>query len=169
MIPELTTRRLILRPLVAGDGPRIMKTLNIWDVTRWLTLVPFPYGEKDAAWFLDHVTQPEAGTVWAIDAGDGLIGVISVKPDLGYWLDPAFHGQGYMTEAAHSVLRWYFARSSEPLVSGYHTGNHASRGVLRKLGFRETCQERAVRVSDGAEVVIQRMALSPDGWREAHG
>ena len=165
MIPVLTTGRLTLRPPVAGDAPNIASALNQWSVTRWLTLVPYPYGIADAVEFLDGLKSHLDGAFWAIDAGEGMIGAISVKPDLGYWLAPEHHGRGYMTEAARAVIAWYFTHHDEPLISGYHVGNHASRGVLRKLGFQETHRERAYQVATDETVQIQRMALSPADWR----
>jgi len=40
--PILTTGRLILRPPVAEDAQAIAEILNLWEVTQWLTTVPFP-------------------------------------------------------------------------------------------------------------------------------
>ena len=45
----LTTGRLILRPPVAGDARAIADILNDWEVTKWLTMVPFPYTLAEAA------------------------------------------------------------------------------------------------------------------------
>jgi len=107
--------------------------------------------------------------VWAIDDGSGLIGGVSVVPELGYWLDPRHHGKGAMTEAATAACHWYFSQSDANLTSGYHLGNGPSQAVLRKLGFVYTHIDRAVETARGDHVDIQRMALSQADWQDSHG
>ncbi|MEZ5912112.1 MAG: GNAT family N-acetyltransferase [Paracoccaceae bacterium] len=164
-LPVLQTGRLRLRPLQSGDIPALMEGLNDWEVTRWLTAVPFPYTQADGACFLENCAADPAQAHFAIDAGAGLIGVISVKPDLGYWLNRSWHGKGVMSEAARAVVGWYFGHSAEPLISGHYPGNAASRAVLGKLGFRDTHSEIAVQRATQKSVTIQRMTLDRESWK----
>jgi RimJ/RimL family protein N-acetyltransferase len=136
----IETERLQLRPLQEADVPAIVASLNDWDVTRWLTVVPFPYSGADAAEWLATVDPPVPGRAhFAIDNGEGLIGVVSIDDQLGYWLASAHHGRGYMTEACLALLEWHFnARPDDVVPSGYHLHNAASANVQHKLGFVET-------------------------------
>ena len=61
-----------------------------------------PYTAKDAEYFITDIAPND--TIWTIDDGTGLIGVIGVKPNLGFWLRSGLHGRGYMTQAADASL-----------------------------------------------------------------
>ncbi|MFZ1483370.1 MAG: GNAT family N-acetyltransferase [Paracoccaceae bacterium] len=169
-VATLTSGRLALRPLVGGDAKAIAAGLGDWEVTRWLTTVPFPYGIADAHDFLHTIADDPEDRHWAIDAGQGLIGVvsgfgaISRVRSLDYWLSAAHHGKGFMTEAAGRVVDWHFAAATEPLRSGYHLGNARSARVLEKLGFQPGEVEADRQVSTGRMVDIQRMWLTRDRW-----
>lgn len=167
LIPVLTTPRFSLRPYAPEDGEAVVRVLNDWAVTQWLTKVPWPYRPADFDWFLNTFIPDEQHVVWAIDGGAGLIGAVSVDPELGYWLDPAHHGKGIMTEVAMAAIDWHFAQTRDDLTSGYHLGNGPSAAVLHKLGFEDTHINHGVETARGDIVVIQRVALSRADW-EAH-
>ena len=137
---EIETPRFRLRPLGQGDIPAIVASLNDWNIARWLTVVPFPYTPSDATQWLATVEPPAVGHAhFAMDKGDGMIGVVSVDDQLGYWLAGAQHGHGYMTEACGALLDWHFSSRPDDIIpSGYHVDNAASAGVQHKLGFVET-------------------------------
>jgi RimJ/RimL family protein N-acetyltransferase len=135
---SLTTERLILRPQVEADIGALMRGLNDYEVTRFLTVVPYPYRQEDAEIWIAMQAPPTPGqAIFAIDLpGEGMIGAVSIEDELGYWLDRRFHGHGYMTEASAALLSWHFAALPDDIVhSGAHVGNHASLNVQRKLGF----------------------------------
>ena len=161
----LTTSRLTLRPLDAGDVQAIIYGINDIEISKWLTVVPHPYTEQDALYFMNTIIPSAEGVHYAIDAGEGLIGVIGIDPRLGYWLRRDAHGHGYMTEAARAVISTYFAETDMPLGSGYFLGNTASRNVLWKLGFCETyCEAVTCRATD-QQVTLQNMQLTREQWK----
>lgn len=56
--------------------------------------------------------------------------------ELGYWLNPAWWGQGYATEAASAVLRFALDTLQLPkVVATCFSVNLASRRVLEKIGM----------------------------------
>ncbi|RYH03102.1 N-acetyltransferase [Salipiger sp. IMCC34102] len=57
LAPRLSTARLTLRPVVPADAPAIVAALSDWEVTRWLTLVPFPYTRADADGWIGRADQ----------------------------------------------------------------------------------------------------------------
>lgn len=162
--PILTTPRLTLRPITLFDAADINAGLNHPDVPGWLTMVPYPYTLQDAEDFITDIAQGPDGDHWAIDAGTGLIGVISVGRELGYWLNASNHGRGYMTESAQAVVTHHFAHTDKDLISGYHVGNAASANVLGKLGFINTEIEEQIKVATGKPVKTQRMVLTKSTW-----
>lgn len=165
--PVLKTARLTLRPITLFDAGAINTGLNHPDVPGWLTEVPYPYTLQDAEDFIRTVAQGSKGHDWAIDAGTGLIGIISLDSDLGYWLAADHHRQGFMSEAARAVVAFHFAQTDADLISGYHLGNAPSCNVLTKLGFTNTVIRDQIRVATGKPVKTQRMVLTKDRWNAA--
>ena len=151
---------MVLRPLTVADSSAIAAALSCWDVTRWLSQPPFPYTLSDAEAFIAMVKDDETSPHWALDRGAGLIGVISVKPELGYWLAQPHHGQGLMTEAANAAVDWYFTDHTDPIMSSHFAGNATSRTILTKLGFINTHTETIIPASSDAPVTLQRMILT---------
>jgi len=161
-------KRLILRPLRAGDSQAIAHGIGQWQVIRWLTTPPWPYTQADAEWFLN---DPMSAETFGIEVDGALIGVVglhgnddSAGPELGYWLDRDHHGKGYMTEAAQAVVADHFARRDESLQSGHLVGNAASANVLSKLGFRNTAVITRFARPVGYDVPLQRMELTKADW-----
>ena len=62
--------------------------------------------------------------------------------ELGFQLRVAFWGRGFAREAAATVVVHGFAALGiRALYAGHHPDNHASRGVLLRLGFHYTHDE----------------------------
>lgn len=156
----LHTARLKLRPVQIGDAGAIAAALGDWDVTRWLSRAPYPYGLSDAEEFISANTA-NAGRVWMIEDATGMCGCMGRKGEFGYWLSRAAWGRGYATEAGRALLAFHFAPCDAPdLLSGYHRGNTRSARVLSKLGFTP-CEDRTiVSRATGAEVQIKGMHLT---------
>ena len=164
----IRTERLILRPLRAEDAKPIAEGIGHWDIIKWLTTPPWPYGLADAEWF---VKAPAGAEARAIDVNGELAGIIGLHGgkrgadlDLGYWLNIRHHGKGYMTEAARALVADYFAKGGTRLVSGYLVGNAASCNVLTKLGFLPTEVITEISVPIGHLVRCQRMVLTHADW-----
>jgi ribosomal-protein-serine acetyltransferase len=158
------TKRLHLFPLDATD------TRDLWNAVEssrrelepWLPWVPFNvdldssgrYAEASASdWDAARATR------FAIRerASRRLIGVIGLESfahlhesvELGYWLRVDAWGKGFMTEAGRAVLDWAFGTVNTHRVRvAAATDNHASLGVIGRLGFRfEGIARQAERVS----------------------
>ena len=139
----LVTRRLTLRPPIAFDADEIALWLANWNVARMLGPVPFPYHRMDAEeWIAGLADKPE-GLVYTIHR-ERLIGAVGIEgggpePRLGYWLAEPWHGKGFMTEAARSLLAYAFeTRGVEAVSSSVFVDNPASLRVQEKLGFAVT-------------------------------
>ena len=145
-LPDLRTGRLQLRPVRPDDLAAIVRQIGDFDVAKMLTTVPHPYSTQDAmSWFVQTAAQMEDGErAFAIDRGEGLVGVVSTgrpgkEPEFGYWLGQDHWGKGIMTEAGHVVLAWQFDRfPNDTVLSGALDENRASLNVLSKLGFTRT-------------------------------
>jgi len=160
---ELRTQRLILRPLTEGDVAALIAGLNDWEVVRYLTTVPYPYGEADAqSWIRSRLPPIPGKAHFAIELpNEGMIGSVALDNELGYWLDRSWHGSGLMTEACIALLDWHFAAKPDDVVpSGAHLGNTASLNVQRKLGFVEASRSMRFAKSHGRVVEHIETTLS---------
>lgn len=168
--PVPGTRRLTLRGLTRADVPALVAALDDYAVSKWLTVVPYPYGEADALSFLDHLDGADPLTALGIFDADGFAGVIGAADGLGYWLGRAHHGKGYMGEAAAAMVGQFFdMREADVLTSGYFEGNAASARVLARLGFVADGQERVVSRARGCEVTLNKVILTRAVWSAHHG
>lgn len=158
----IRTDRLVLRPPETTDADRIATLVGDWDVARWLTHVPHPYDLSDARTF---IAGPGQKGVYMIVAEDGLVGCVSHRAELGYWLGRAFWGRGYASEAARALVARHFERCDDNVASGYHLGNARSAAVLSKLGFEDAHVDPAVPTARGDTVAIQRVRLTRAAWR----
>jgi RimJ/RimL family protein N-acetyltransferase len=171
----IETRRLILRPFVAEDEFMLAAALNDFEISRWLSRVPFPYTRKDAAWFISQrANAGGAGRICAIafkSMPAAVIGCVAHEPaegqphpEFGYWLARAYWGRGLMSEAARALIEDTFAHQhADELASGYW--NPVSGALLRKLGFVETGKRKMFSLALGAEVESTVLRLTRAMWQ----
>ncbi|MXQ07820.1 GNAT family N-acetyltransferase [Alphaproteobacteria bacterium GH1-50] len=163
-LPELRTPRLTLRPLEMTDADAIVEGVGNFDVSKWLAVVPYPYGRADARWFLNRVRE-ERRKVWAICNAHGLIGVGGIEDELGYWLARPAWGKGYGFEAAHAIVaHWFSDPEAGTLLSHVFDGNDRSAAILTALGFRpvERVERDARALSQ--RVTALRVSLTRADW-----
>ncbi|WP_435180754.1 GNAT family N-acetyltransferase [Halorussus sp. AFM4] len=88
------------------------------------------------------------------------------RPELGYWLVPEVHGEGYGTEAVSLVLDYVFREYDVPAVgAAAFDFNDASRGLLESLGFAEEGRMRAYMFVDGEHRDMVQYGLLREEWR----
>ena len=63
-VAALTTKRLQLRSPVASDATAITAILNDFEISKWLSVVPFPYTRADALEFIADVRE-KGSAIWA--------------------------------------------------------------------------------------------------------
>ena len=149
MPPELHTERLLLTPLQLSDAADIQRLFPQWEVVRYLdSHVPWPYPADGAlSWVRDCVLPAVAAGKqweWAIrlrSAPQSLIGCIGLMDQTdnhrGFWLAPAWQGQGYMSEACSVVTRYWFEVLDRPVLRvPKAVANAGSRRVSEREGMR---------------------------------
>lgn len=147
--PALQTDRLLLSPLQLEDAGPIQRIFPRWEIVRYLdTAVPWPYPEDGALSFVRDVALPAMTKgeqwSWAIRPKSRpaeMIGVITLSKaednNRGFWLDPAWQGQGLMTEACQVVNNYWFDTLNFPLLRvSKATANGGSRRLSEKEGMR---------------------------------
>lgn len=162
--PLIRTPRLTLRPLRPEDAPAIVEGVGRYDVARWLSVVPYPYGQAEAEAFL---ASPDAapGVTWGIEAGGALCGIVSTRGELGFWLARPAWGQGYATEAGDAAIDAHFADpAAADLTAGHFLDNARSARVLGKLGFLPSRRTRRAAKALGQEVESCESLLTRTRW-----
>ena len=149
---RLETERLILRDYTEEDKEALIRNINDLDVSQWLRVVPYPYTQKDADWFINHTKEvaakvPREGYNFALEdkasgeflgaAGMSHIDEFSGTCTTGYWLGKTHHRKGYMYEAMVELIRFAFEDLKlRRLDIEADVDNAASNGLIKKLGFQ---------------------------------
>lgn len=151
---DLTTERLVLRPLAPSDTDEVYAACQDLGIQRWIP-VPLPYGRSDAEAFTARSPGgwqdgSEYNIAVRLGADGPLVACVGVVPDgehaheVGYWTVPGHRGRGYMTEALPAVVRWAFTElGCVRMVWRAGVGNDASRTVAEKAGFTIEGVQRA--------------------------
>jgi RimJ/RimL family protein N-acetyltransferase len=147
--PTLYTERLILRPLQLADAEAVQQQFAHWDVVRYLNnFVPWPYPADGALTYLRDIALPAiaAGHEWHWSirlktAPEQLIGSIGLMDEpennRGFWLAPAWQGQGLMTEASAAATEFWFNTLGRAVMRVPKAApNIGSRKLSERAGMR---------------------------------
>ena len=165
----LRTERLVLSPPAEGDIDAIFDACQDPEIQRYTT-VPSPYHRDDAVGFVKKTAgwwDEGAEATWALHHADGLAGVVGLHRlgrqsgagEIGYWMTPAFRGQGLLTEAARAVIDWGFSPDGLALARiewRAVVGNVGSTRTARALGFRYEGRLRGA--------LLHSSGVRDDGW-----
>ena len=147
-IPTLETDRCILRKLSLDDTDDMHEYSSNPDVTKYLTWSPHP----DKAYTLEYLmylqNRYKTGDFfdWAVICKDSgkMIGTCGFTrfffahngAEIGYVLNPAYHGNGIGTEVVGRVIKYGFENLSlERIEAKYMIENEASHRVMQKNGM----------------------------------
>ena len=148
-MPTLKTERLILRPMRVEDCFVMYDYARRADVTKYLTWSPHINLEQTKEYLKYIKKHYHAGDFydWAVVVADEdrMIGTCGFTrfhcehdcAEVGYVLNPDYHGKGYATEAVTRVLAFGFDNLLlNRIEAKYMMGNDASRRVMEKCGMR---------------------------------
>jgi 8-oxo-dGTP diphosphatase len=142
---SITTARLTLRRPKPSDAPAITCALNDWEVVRWLSRVPYPYQQTDAAEFIDRSEiawdERNASRFVIILEGE-IVGGIGLERhdkslfDLGYWIAYRHWYKGIATEAVLAIVDFADEQlAASGITASCHEENQRSERVLLKANF----------------------------------
>ncbi len=148
----MNTARLVLRPFTPEDASLLAQFAGKFRVADTTASIPHPYSPEQALQDIHKFNQEfraGVGAYFAIalrEAPHALIGCVLLKlidrrdeqAELGYWIDEAESGKGYVTEAARALLTYGFNALDLNRISACHmTRNPASGRVLARLGMQQ--------------------------------
>ena len=141
---EVETKRLVLKKIAERDTADLVSLIGDWEVSKWLSRVPYPYNEKHAEEWLSIVSK----SPWNLNIFDsgrlcGGVGLTKLEDprqfELGYWVGRNSWGKGIATEAARGLIEATCeSLRGASIVASYMQGNAGSANVLDKLGFKES-------------------------------
>jgi RimJ/RimL family protein N-acetyltransferase len=99
---------------------------------------------------------------------EGIIGVISLSlkanENRGFWIDPAWRGQGLMTEACNAVTDYWFEVLKRPVLRAPKAiVNEASRRISQAQGMRMIAEEDRDYV--GGRFPSELWEITAEEWR----
>lgn len=149
------TRRLLLRPFRRGDEAAVLAYRGRDDVCRYLPVDPVDDATVQA--FIDErakATQIVADhdrIILAVELDGAVIGDVLVRTakivdrqaEIGWVINPDYHGSGYATEAARELLRLVFDDLGMHRVwAQLDPQNAPSARVCERLGLRQEAHLR---------------------------
>ena len=147
-MPTLSTERLVLRPMRVSDARDMFDYAKRLDVTTYLLWNPHPtmsYTEDYLRYLQGRYALGEFYDWAVVEKQSGrMIGTCGFTRfdflhnagEIGYVLNPNYHGRGYATEAAKCVLCFGFEKLGLHRVEAkFMQGNEASLRVMEKLGM----------------------------------
>jgi len=178
MDTKLETRRLILRPLVAGDAPTIARLAGRREIADTTLSIPHPCSEQQAQeWIALRAAQGNPAKQIAfgitIKADGQLIGAAGLGDidtehclaEMGFWIGVEWWGKGFATEAAQAVLRHGFEELKLNRICAHHmVRNPASGRVLEKIGMRREGVQRQRLRKWGVFEDFAMMAILQRDW-----
>ena len=162
MIPPIATQRLMLRTPTIDDLSGYLEYRN--EPTSLASQMIDAMGEEDARSFLSaQIRLSDNAPGWRMFSIErlgcpGLIGEVGVfiaeadsrQGDMGWWLHPDHHKQGYATEAAIRLAEWCFAeRGLHRITASCLSANAASRRTMQRIGMRLESQSIESRLCAG--------------------
>ena len=141
---EVKTERLVLKKITERDKADLVSLIGDWEVSKWLSRVPYPYSEKHAEEWISMVSKSS----WNLNIFDsgrlcGGVGLTKLEDlrqfELGFWVSRNSWGKGIATEAAKGLIEaTRESRKGTSIVASYIQGNASSANVLKKLNFKDT-------------------------------
>lgn len=148
-LPEIETRRLLLRRMTGGDARDVFEYASDPEVARYV-MWEAHRSIRDSKSFLNRMSEGyERGEQfsWGIVHKESgrLIGTCGYdrswipehrRAELGYALSPEYRGQGLMTEAVRVVIKFGFEKMGlNKIVARCFAENLASEKVMQKSGM----------------------------------
>ena len=177
--PLLTTPRLQLTwptPAQIGGYHQAILGTRIFDTLEW----DGPTSDRDLHEYWEEARQSD----WTDPRNDLVVAVIETSSgrcvggmalitgdhcsaDAGYALAPDVHGKGYATEGLRALRDDGFAnRGLQRITAGIFVGNHASRRVAEKCGFRLEGTRRRSVLKRGQWLDDWLFAITRPDWDE---
>lgn len=175
---KITGDGMELRLWTMDDVDDLIAACNDLEIARWLPLLPHPYTDESARWWIEEgapAAWREGGAAFAIAFPGtrkilGGIGINNVQlgrrqGEVGYWIAPWARRQGVATRATRAISQWAFDSGLHRLELLVAKENWTSQRVAMSAGFaREGVRREGGPARDGGRqdlVCFTRLAGDP--------
>jgi len=148
---EIDTGRLRLRPPMADDIEDLSRIQQDPEMMRYMSDGHLPTVEETQSWLTWHADlwRQRGFSVWSVELKPernfiGWLGIteptwfpeLMPTPEIGWFIDRDYWGQGLATEGAIAAIRFAFDELDiERLIGIYNAQNLASGRVMEKIGM----------------------------------
>ena len=178
-MPQLSTQRLILRRMRITDDVDMYDYARRAEVTRYLLWSPHPDRNYTREYLKYIATRYAAGTFydWALELKEngrmiGTCGFTAIDApnecaEIGYVLNPDYHGRELAVEAVREILAFGFDRLMLQRVEArFIRGNDASLRVMQKVGMTFEGFHRQSMLIKGVRRDIGYSSILADEYRQ---
>lgn len=170
--PVLQTERCLLRRIERSDQQKIFEGLSHPEVIPYYG-VSYQSFEATAAQmdFYDGLLQNGTGIWWAVclnDAASSFMGACGFndlrkehrRAEIGFWLLPQYHNNGFMSEALAAAIHYGFtAMGLHRIEAIVEAGNKKSSTLLTKFDFVFEGTHRECEIKNGKFIDLEYFAL----------
>lgn len=165
--------RVDLRPIEEDDLEFLQEGINDPRVWRAIGRSRPVNGVQEREFFDDVVCGDESVDLLVVADSTpvGTIGFHTIeweprRAELGYWIAPEHHEQGYGSEAAELVVEYGFDQVGlHKIAARVFEFNEASQRLLESIGFTREGTHRDGEFIDGAYQDVYWYGLLEDEWR----
>lgn len=172
MLPNLSSKRLTLRPFQLSDAATVQKLAGNRIIADMTANIPHPYLDGMAEqWISQHPTwfEKKQAVALAIELtkSSELIGTISIteihenKGNLGYWIGQTYWSNGYCTEATAAILDYAFNELGLDLVYARHLPENPASGKVMTNNSFTYINETPI-----GERLLKHYELSKVQWKQ---
>jgi RimJ/RimL family protein N-acetyltransferase len=165
---------ITLRTVEEEDVEFLRDAINDPGVREGLTTAYPINAEQEREYFEEQISDREDLNL-AICADGEITGTVGLHDldqragncEIGLWLAPEFHGEGYGTEASRLLTDYAFRELRMHRVTARVLAtNPASARIWEKLGFEEEGVHRDEAFTDGEHVDMRYFGVLADEWLE---
>lgn len=134
---------------------------------------PWPVNAEQEQEFFEEVVCADDSVQLLVCADGEAVGTVGLgfddgavrSAELGYWIDPAHHENGYGSEAAELLTTYGFEqRGCHRITARVFGFNDASQGLLESIGFSKEGRQREAAFIDGEYQDIRWYGVLADEW-----
>ncbi len=172
--PFIKSKRLILRPIIAGESKQMYSGLAGKDRNSMVRFYGVEFHTLEDAqmhfeWF-DTLLREQKGVWWGIGFHSkteflGACGFYNIskqhkKAEIEFWLMPDYWHQGVMTEALPNIIGYAFEELGIHRIETFiEVGNQFSKELLLKIGFKHEGTMQDCKVKHGKLISIDIFAI----------
>lgn len=161
-----------LRTVEESDVEFLRDALNDPEVRRGLSIAKPLNGRQENTYFEERISSDETVSLM-ICRDDDPVGNVGLDPidrqagncEIGLWVAPDHHGNGYGTEASRLLTRYAFDELRMHRVRArVFAHNDSSRRIWEKLGFEHEGVHREEAFTGGEYVDVHYYGVLADEW-----